>query len=481
MPIVEVNGQELEFPDDMTPEAIKGVLQAKFPKPEPSYLSRAGEAYKSSVKPAAAMLMAPFIGEENRQALRDMGTLPSKPQSFAQSVNQGPVGAASGALGSIFAPVAPLFQDVVGYAAEKSGATPAQLENVQAALNIAAPAGMKTLGKSLGRATVSDVANVVKSGASKLPKIGEASGNTFPNGVLTKTAPNIAKGRGFPDTEEILKIQSAGDDAVSQAYQGINATLRPEAEQALKSDLLNKIGSLQINPAASPKTIGAVKALYDRITVGKINPITGDVVKAPLSVPEVDGFRRLLGGTAGEDAAASGAIRSTIDDFLNKLDETKFATGGPEAVSKLNAARATATRNFKMQKFSDMVKNADGNPAKIQKAAFNFLKDDANLAGLSPEAIAALKNVRDGFGAQKALQFLGRLGFDQNSAWGPAVLGLVGGAPVTIPATAARYANKLAVRGAAKTALDSLSPQQAGKMSPSEVVSALRAQMKKGK
>jgi len=237
---------------------------------------------------------------------------------------------------------------------------------------------------------------------------------------------------------------------------------------------------LQINPAASPKTIGAVKALYDRITVGKINPITGDVVKAPLSVPEVDGFRRLLGGTAGEDAAASGAIRSTIDDFLNKLDETKFATGGPEAVSKLNAARATATRNFKMQKFSDMVKNADGNPAKIQKAAFNFLKDDANLAGLSPEAIAALKNVRDGFGAQKALQFLGRLGFDQNSAWGPAVLGLVGGAPVTIPATAARYANKLAVRGAAKTALDSLSPQQAGKMSPSEVVSALRAQMKKG-
>jgi len=40
MPIVEVNGQELEFPDDMTPEAIKGVLQAKFPKPEPSYDKR---------------------------------------------------------------------------------------------------------------------------------------------------------------------------------------------------------------------------------------------------------------------------------------------------------------------------------------------------------------------------------------------------------------------------------------------------------
>lgn len=31
MPIVEVNGQELEFPDDMQPDAIREVLRAKFP------------------------------------------------------------------------------------------------------------------------------------------------------------------------------------------------------------------------------------------------------------------------------------------------------------------------------------------------------------------------------------------------------------------------------------------------------------------
>ena len=31
MPIVEVNGQEFEFPDDMQPEAIKDVLRTKFP------------------------------------------------------------------------------------------------------------------------------------------------------------------------------------------------------------------------------------------------------------------------------------------------------------------------------------------------------------------------------------------------------------------------------------------------------------------
>lgn len=43
MPIVEVNGQELEFPDDMQPDAIKAVLQSKFPKPEPSLLAQFGD------------------------------------------------------------------------------------------------------------------------------------------------------------------------------------------------------------------------------------------------------------------------------------------------------------------------------------------------------------------------------------------------------------------------------------------------------
>lgn len=42
MPIIEVDGQELEFPDDMQPDAIKAVLQAKFPKPEPRFMGRVG-------------------------------------------------------------------------------------------------------------------------------------------------------------------------------------------------------------------------------------------------------------------------------------------------------------------------------------------------------------------------------------------------------------------------------------------------------
>ena len=35
MPVVEVYGQELEFPDEMPPEQIKAVLQKKFPTPKP--------------------------------------------------------------------------------------------------------------------------------------------------------------------------------------------------------------------------------------------------------------------------------------------------------------------------------------------------------------------------------------------------------------------------------------------------------------
>lgn len=58
MPIVEVNGQELEFPDDMAPEAIKGVLQQKFPAPQSlgQKLERdAMTAFKGSMNPKATI------------------------------------------------------------------------------------------------------------------------------------------------------------------------------------------------------------------------------------------------------------------------------------------------------------------------------------------------------------------------------------------------------------------------------------------
>jgi hypothetical protein len=61
MPIVEVNGQEIEFPDDMAPEQIKSVLQRKFPPADPSFTERVGQAYdkrlqnmQSSANEAAA-------------------------------------------------------------------------------------------------------------------------------------------------------------------------------------------------------------------------------------------------------------------------------------------------------------------------------------------------------------------------------------------------------------------------------------------
>lgn len=51
MPIVEVNGQEIEFPDDMQPDAIKDVLRAKFPvandsQRADSFMGRLGQDYE---------------------------------------------------------------------------------------------------------------------------------------------------------------------------------------------------------------------------------------------------------------------------------------------------------------------------------------------------------------------------------------------------------------------------------------------------
>jgi hypothetical protein len=50
MPIVEVNGQELEFPDDMQPDAIKAVLREKFPAANENQSQTFGQRVGSSIE-----------------------------------------------------------------------------------------------------------------------------------------------------------------------------------------------------------------------------------------------------------------------------------------------------------------------------------------------------------------------------------------------------------------------------------------------
>ena len=49
MPIVEVEGQEIEFPDSMSRDEIKSVLQKKFSAPQTKQQGTAGGAGRAAV------------------------------------------------------------------------------------------------------------------------------------------------------------------------------------------------------------------------------------------------------------------------------------------------------------------------------------------------------------------------------------------------------------------------------------------------
>lgn len=70
MPVVEVNGQELEFPDDMGHDAIKAVLQKKFPQPQQSNMMNDAES---------------ILGRTGRIATGIAGGVADLPVTVAQS------------------------------------------------------------------------------------------------------------------------------------------------------------------------------------------------------------------------------------------------------------------------------------------------------------------------------------------------------------------------------------------------------------
>ncbi len=299
---------------------------------------------------------------------------------------------------------------------------------------------------------------------------------------FTKTGPNVKAGWSASDVDELNAAKEAGHKVVNDAYQVPSlkaATLTPEASTQLNTNIISKFDQSNIDPVNSPKTIAAVKQLNDRLSNGFTHPITGELTpSAPISVSELDGFRKKLGKITGEDSAAAGEVRSAIDEFLNSADQTHLANGTPQAIQDLNNARTTAKANFKYQDVADVLVKANGDPAKIQRGLTKFLSDPENTNGMSDEALSALKEAANGTNGQRVMQLLGKLGFGTANTLGSAgvaalsypILGPIG-APVALGVnTAMRYGNKLAVRGAAENALKSMTPAQAMQLTPAQAM-----------
>lgn len=117
MPVVEVNGQELEFPDDMDQEAIKAVLRQKFPPAAPSQATQftAPSSFSSpAVIPSPLDVAARTLPDEVKNVLARTGRIATGIAGGAldlpSTVGQLAYDATRGAQANLGARVAPEYQ-----------------------------------------------------------------------------------------------------------------------------------------------------------------------------------------------------------------------------------------------------------------------------------------------------------------------------------------------------------------------------------
>jgi hypothetical protein len=257
-------------------------------------------------------------------------------------------------------------------------------------------------------------------------------------------------------------VESEGDK-VTQAYSAVDKT-GTVVNSTSTNSLLNKIGTklqeTDLDPEFQPKTLAALRVLK-----GNVDSDVGGV--GQISLGKLDQFRRLLGrATAPEDRMAAAQLRELLNEHLQNIKGGDLANGSIQAIDALDRARSVAARTFTVEKIADMIEKANGNDNAIRKAFTKFVQDDKNLRGLSSEEIAAFKNASKNTGGQAIEKFIGRFGIDGSGGVLPtfaATVGAAGGSvlfPAAAPAVAvgsvAKYTRKLAARGDAQKALETV-------------------------
>jgi hypothetical protein len=188
MPIVEVNGQELEFPDDMSPDAIKGVLQSKFPKPDAMPQQNQVAAPDAEDQPSIGMGLLQKFGNSDfsKNVNKDVtDSVASGINNLSKFGSSEPAWKAESLAGKFLANAARPF--VPAYGAVEIASAPAF-----AALNslvsrpIEEATGSKELGMlaqlpaaliapAVGRKLLPEIYNAGKAVAQSVPSIGESS------------------------------------------------------------------------------------------------------------------------------------------------------------------------------------------------------------------------------------------------------------------------------------------------------------------
>lgn len=201
-------------------------------------------------------------------------------------------------------------------------------------------------------------------------------------------------------------------------------------------------------PEYNPKTLMVINKLEDRATDPKGNPIT---------LSELDQYRRLLGRAADEDGVSAASARAAIDDFVNSANPSHLASGTPEAIELLNKGRSEYAKSSRYADVADVYLAANGSTNSLKQRMSTFYRNDNNTRGMNAAELEALKRAKSRSIPETITRGLGTFGFDLGSNKNVAFPFLTGagltamnpvlGLATTAVGTASRSMNNLAAKG----------------------------------
>lgn len=395
---------------------------------------------------------------------------PLKPQNFLDAAMMVPAGAAEGAVmkgaGALENIIAKSSPKIAERLAEK-GATRTVANTAKA--TAAGAAGGATYNATTGRdpVTGAEIGAGLGAGGAAIPAIAKGVGN-------------IAKATG-EDLGMIKEGWSARDDAaLDAAYDSLEVhanqsaanlrkmgvSLKPDVSQALMKHIDEELKDFgEQHPRLHGSTMEILAEMKQQSPKG-------------MSINSFDNYRKMLRQEAnkgGENGKLAREVMDTMRDAAQQMVNKSPEGEGKQALKELYNYVDNWSKAQRFDTLAAVVKNAKGDPNKIQAGFAALLKNEKKMRGFTDEERAAIKRASENSTPQSLLTLASKFGININKGVSGNTLPFAGAltakvlgaerplqAGVIAAGTGAGYGRKLASRGAAEKALQKVEARKTG-------------------
>lgn len=338
--------------------------------------------------------------------------------------------------------------------------------NVAEALPSAVAMGVPPV-RAAGAAVLGTAANAASPNNPLLQGVAMAVGARAPEAIKSAGEGIALRAKGF-NADNADEIAAQSDKNWAQASQTIQSAHNQGA--ALTADAGQKI------LAYVKKNIGNLNSRHSD-TQAELDDFEKAVNSGTLTLAELDKFRqnfgdvindntksKIDGGGLNSDGQKAYMAKKAIMDSLDNLDQNDFSAGTPQAAAQLKQGINQWAKAARYDRIADLIRKSEGDSTAIKRNFTSFVNNEKNIKGFNDDEIAALQDAARRGTLENIERGLGTFGFDTGKLKNIVVPTLLKGSALAVPGgpalvgagTALRYTGKLAARGGAQTALDTI-------------------------